>query len=420
MPQDETSRAALPRRPQPPRRRGQVFSSFAHRDFRYLLTGTFLTQVGQWTQQIGQGWLVFELTESTFQLGVVVLFLGGAMLIFAPIGGALADRYDRTRLMFISQGFLMSAGLLLAILVVTDLIVLWHIYLASFMTGASFAVNGPARQSLVYDIVGERDLANAVALNSLAMSSMRVVGPSIGGAMLGTVGVEGTFFFQPGCYVGGMILALMLRIRPKGSMHRPPFLRSLADGVRYARANRTILLLLVTSTVSALFGMAYIHLMPAYAGDVLDLGGSGFGYLMMAQGVGGMIGAGAIVYAGDLPGKGRVFMLAIALMGGLLLVLAGVPVIPIAVLSLVGLGVGSTLVFSLGNTLIQLNVDDEYRGRIMSLYFMTFGLQPLGVVVFGGLAELLDLRISFALLGAIVLSAVAAIAVFSPRVRSLQ
>ena len=365
-------------------RRGQVFSSLGHRDFRFLITGTFLTQVGQWTQQIGQGWLVFQITGSTLQLGIVALFMGGAMLFFAPIGGALADRFNRTRLMFMSQSVIMSAALVLAFLVVTDVVELWHIYVGAFITGGSFAVNGPARHSLVFDIVGGRDLQNAIALNSLAMNSMRVVGPSIGGVMLSTIGVEGTFFFQAACYVGGMVTALMLRTRPKQTeSQRPPFFHSLVAGIRYARTNRTILLLLTTTTVSALFGMAYIQLMPAYAGDVLELGGGGFGYLMMASGVGGVMGAAAIVFMGEFQQKGRALLSAVALTGVLVLVLGAWPILGIVIVALIGLGIGSSLNFALGNTLMQLNVDDEYRGRAQGLLGIlgNSGLRPVAAII---------------------------------------
>jgi len=231
------------------------------------------------------------------------------------------------------------------------------------------------------------------------------------------VGVEGVFFFQAAAYVAAAVTVAFMRVVPKSSGgDKPPFFQTIFDGVAYVRRDRTIFQLLATAVVAAFFGMAYMQLMPAYAGDVLDLSGSGFGFLMIFLGVGGVIGSLAV--AGTDPArKGRVLLASVLATGALQIVLGGFASLPVAIVMLMGLGAAGAFNLAMGNTLIQTNLEDQYRGRVMSLYFMSFGLQPLGALLGGGLAEVLGLGTALVILGCIVLILAGNLAIFS-RVRT--
>ena len=376
------------------------FGALRHADFRYLLLGNLFTQMGQWSQQLGKGWLVAnDLDGTAFQLGLVAFTQGLGMFIMAPIGGALADRFNRRHLMMFSQVSLASVALVLALLVMIDVIVIWHVYLIAFVSGSFFALNNPARMSALHDIVGKGDLANAVAMNAVVMNSMRVIGPAVGGLLLVAVGTEGTFFLQAAGYVLGVnaVLRLKKNFSSKGS--RAPFLQSLVDGVRYARADRLIAVLIAVSFMAAMLGMSVLQLMAKFATDVLGQGEEGFAILFIMVGVGGLIGAVALVLKSDIRNKGLLYFGA-ALGTGLLIAATGaVGKLAFSFVAMIGLGATTAFSLALGNTLVQTYVADEYRGRVMSLYFLSFSLGPVGALAGGALGDLANLQVAFVVIG---------------------
>ncbi len=397
-----------------------MLSALSHREFRFLLSSDLATHIGHWVQQIAKGWLVYELTESPLQLSLVAIFSNISMLIWSPIGGALADRIERRTLLIGSQLLMMGLALMVAFLVLTDAIEVWHIYIAAAMNGAFFAINTPARQSMSYDIVGREHLANAVALTSLGSSSMRVVGPSLGGVLLATVDVEGAFFMQAVAAMTAMALAAMIhgRFRPSGGRERVSFRESLLTGLRYARTDRTIAMLLIFGLIAAVLAWPYIALMPAYTSEVLGLGATGFGFAMAATGAGAMVAA-LVIAATNLPRKGIILIVAQFGSGILLMLLAVTSIIPAGMAILVLLGTATTAQSALNQTMLQMNVQDEYRGRVLSLLMLTFGLQPLGLLPVGAMSERYGIEVGIFILGAVLASLVAAVSLFAGRVRRL-
>ena len=418
VPQPESAAASVEEEARRPGRRAQMFSALAHRDFRLLLAGNLATQLGQWTQQVGKGWLVYELTGSPAQLGLVVFFQGIAMFVFSPIGGGLADRFNRRTVMMATQTGMMVVALLLAFLVLMDRIAIWQVYVLALASGAGFALNGPSRQSAVFELVGHRNLNNAIALNSLSMNSMRIVGPSIGGFLLGTVGTEGTFFVQAAGYVVALSTLIMMQHKFSARQAAAPFVQSLVHGIRYARSSNVIAPLLAIAFVSAIFGMSFIHLLAAYAGDVLGLDGGGFAYLFVVAGAGGVVGALGVAALGNFDHGGKLLMGSL-LATGLLLILLGAGTLPMAIMALTGLGMSGAVTLAMANTLLQTHVQDDYRGRVMSLYHLSFGLAPIGTLAGGIMAEFVGLQIAMVVLGLAVITAILAIGTVSPRVREL-
>ena len=387
-----------PRRPLPPE--PTRFGALRHADFRFLLTGNMFTQMGQWSQQLGKGWLVYnDLDGTAFQLGVVAFAQGAGMFFMSPVGGALADRLNRKRLMLFSQVSLALVALVLALIVMTEVVVIWHVYVLAFLSGSFFALNNPARMSAIHDIVGRQDLPSAVSLNAVVMNSMRVIGPSLGGVLLVAVGTEGTFFLQSAGYVGGVISVLLMRRRFTAGGTRAPFFESIADGVRYARSDRTIRALLTVSFLAALLGMSMTQLMAAFAKDVLGQEEGGFSALFITLGVGGLVGALLLVMKGDIRNKGLVYFCAAIGTGLFIAAMGAAGNLVFSFAAMVVLGATSASTLALGNTLVQTNVADEFRGRAMSLYFLSFSLSPLGAMAAGALGDWTNLRIAFVVVG---------------------
>lgn len=399
--------------------RVRVFNALAHRDYRYLQAGSLSSQMGQWVQQLGQSWLVYHLTGSPLQLTLVAFFQGIAMLVLAPVGGNLADRLDRRKLMMSSQSCMTLVASLLFVLVATDAIRVWHIYLTSFISGALFSMNNPTRQTLVYDLVGREDLPNAIALNSVCMNTTRVIGPSLGGVLLSSVGVEGTYLGQ----AVGALFALWTTFMVRGGQRRTrpqsaPFLEGMTSGFRYVRRDRTIATILSLTVLSAVLGWAYVQLMPAYSAEVLGLGKTGYGFLMTAVGVGSMASALALV-AVDIRRKGIVLLGALLGIGLLLIALGFSSAVPFSVPILALLGACTASTLTLTQTMMQMNVQDEYRGRVISLHFFSFGLQPLGTLPAGAIAEHLGVGTAMIVLGATMTALATPFALLARRVRSL-
>lgn len=400
--------------------RPRLFSALAHRDFRYLAAGNLAASMGHWSQSLGQGWLVYELTRSPFQLGLISFAQGVPMFVTSPVAGALADRLDRKWMVSASQMVMALSSLLLAMLVLTDAVRVWHLYCLSALSGVLFGVNSPPRQAMVFDLVGREDLRNAVALNSISQNSTRVLGPSLGAVFLGTVGVEGTFFLQSGSY--WVALATILMIRSSSNAQRTPrepFLGSLADGVSYARRDRTITALLLISFISAVLGWAYMSLMPAYAGKVLGLGGTGFGLLMTASGGGALLGAFGLMALGNTTWQGKALLLALAVAGLGQVVLGSLETLSVIVLTVMALGFSSALLMALNGALVQMVVEDEYRGRVTALAFQVWGLVPMASLAAGAVAQQVGVQPVVLFLGALVTGLTVVVAAAYPQVRRL-
>ncbi len=384
----------------PPSSKGNVFAALRIRNFRTLLASTLFAQLGLWTQQVALGWLVFDLTDSPLQLGLASVFTGFAMFIMSPFSGAIADRIDRRKVLFCSQFTLGTLAITIATLVITDVVEVWHLYVTAALSGISFSVNGPSRHTLAFDMVGKEELASAISLNSIAQNLMRVTGPAVSGILIGSVGVEGAYVVQACAASLSMIMltriAYVERQRPIESAN---VFSSIKQGVAYARHDRPLFLLLTHSVISVIFVMAFLHLMPAYAEDVLGFGGRGFGLLMSMVGAGGLIGSLLVGALGYPRGKAKWLVGATVLAGIMLLGMGSWAVAAFAIPAMFILGATQTIVFVEGNALVQVYSRDEYRGRVISLFFMTHGLVPVGTLWAGGLAEVIGVEPVFLILG---------------------
>lgn len=402
---------------------GAMFSALAHRNFRLFWTGAFLSNVGTWMQGVAQGWLVLQLTNSAFWLGVDSFMATAPGLFLTLFGGVIADLVDRKRLLILTQvGAGLSAltlAILLSVGVVNDKADVWLILLLTFLTGCCWAIAAPSYQAIMIELVGRADMANAIALNSAQFQFARVVGPVVAALTIKFFGLAGCFFANAVSY--GAIVWALSRVR-FGSAQRAsaaaaesPMLetegqaaardseratephslrdtralwRDLVEGVRYVGGRPRVRLLMLCTAVVSLFGSPYMTLMPLFARNVFGWGETGLSLLMGTAGAGALCGALLIAYLGDFKRKGR-FVLWSALAAGLCLIgFAWAARAWLALPLLFGVGFAVVGFFAVCNTLLQHLVTDRMRGRVMSIWILSFiGTMPFGSFLGGAAAE---------------------------------
>lgn len=371
-------------------------------------------------QFLVRGWLVYELTGSPRALGLVAAAMGIALMLFAPLGGVVADRVDKRNLMVAAQSAGGLLALVIAILVSTGAIMLWHLVVASVLSGIIWAFSLPARQAIIPELVEKHRIMNAVAISSGAMHLSRVVFPALGGLLMSTLGVACAYYVVVVCYMAGV--ALLLRVPAAGGAAveaNASMGFHLAEGIRYIRRSPILVALLLMAVVPILFGMPYQMLMPVFAEDVLDVGARGLGFLMAAVGLGALAGSLLVASLGDFRHKGLLLFGSVLLFGVTLILFTLSTDFYLCLLILLCVGVVNTAYLSINNTLLQTNAEDQVRGRVMSIYVMTFGLNGVGVLLVGELAEHLDVSLGVAIGGGLVLLFTVVMALWRPILRKL-
>jgi MFS family permease len=378
-------------------------AALRHRNYRLYLGGQLISLAGTWMQIIGQGWLVYELSHSELALGIVGFASAIPVLAIAPWGGVLVDRVSRRELLLITQAASKIPALILAILTFTGVVEVWHVMVLAVLLGAVNAFDGPARQAFVVEMVGREDLPNAIALNSMTFNSARIVGPALGGALLAAVGPSWCFFLNAlsGVAVAAGLLAMSMPPRTVKPETKSPW-NQLRSGIAYAAATPNLRALLLLALVFSMFGISYSTVLPAFVDKVLGQGPGAFGALNMVSGVGAVTMAFLIAQFGDRGHRGQWLAWSITGFPLFLAVFAMNQSYPLALLLALTLGLGFMGVFTLINTLLQTSVLEEMRGRVLSLYTLTFfGFTPFGNLLIGSMSE------AFGMSAAMVVSAAA-------------
>jgi MFS family permease len=379
-----------------------------HRNFRLFTSGQSLSLIGTWMQQVAVGWLVYRLTGSAFMLGLVAFVSQGPGFLLAPFAGELADRYNKHRIIIITQSVMMVQALLLAALVLTGTVTIGWILVLMAVLGAASGFDVPARQSFLIDMVGDReDLPNAIALNSSIFNAARLVGPAIAGFAIAAVG-EGMVILANGLSYGFVLaglFAMQLDRRPN-VRGNGEVLRRVREGFSYAWGFPPIRsVLLLVATVS-LVGVPFSVLLPVIATDVLGGGPRTLGLLMGATGFGALAGALFLASRQTVVGLGRVIIICATLFGGALLLMAVARSLLLVVPLLVLAGFGMMAQMASSNTVLQTLVEDDKRGRVMSLYTMAFtGMSPIGSLLIGWLASRIGASLAMGVGGALSLIA---------------
>ena len=383
------------------KRTSSVFSALRHRDFRLFLGGQLVSQCGTWVQTVAQGWLVLQLTDSALAVGLVTALGSFPILLLTLYGGVVADRVDKRRLVIVLQSLMLCEALALAVLTHQGWITVHLVMgLASFY-GLLSAFEVPARQALVSEIVGREDLMNAIALNSSAFNVARVIGPSIAGALIATVGLAACFYLNAASYLAVIVGLVLMRVRRPAAPSRAPALGALKEGFGYIFGNRWPRALVTIVAGFSVFGASFLPMMPVYARDVLGLDAEGYGAILSAIGLGAAAGAIGMAATGGRIRRGRVVIATFALFGVLLSAGGYAAGFWTALAIFTAVGCLMAVNGILANTMLQLEAPDRLRGRVMGFYsFVVLGMAPFGAFQAGWVSERYGVRVSFAIGGA--------------------
>jgi len=384
-----------------------TFRALRHRDFRLLWTGQLLSLTGSWMQSAAQGWLVLRLTDSPFFLGLIGFCTFAPGLVFALPAGVVADRFPRRTMLLVLQATALILAAVLTMLTWSGAIQVWHIAILATLSGTVIAFEIPIRQSFLQVLVGREDLPNAIALNSLAFNSARMLGPTLAGFLL-VFRTEATCFLLNTLSFGAVLIALaMLKTRGEPeSVDGDAWIAGIRNGLAYAAGHRKVRTLLLLIVLTSVFAMPYSILVPVFARDILKAGSEGLGLLMGAAGLGAMSGALFLAARKSIQGSGgRIAWALVVLGGGLVLFgLSDRLVLSMVCLFVVGAGVITQLATS--NTYLQLTAPPAMRGRVISLFMLSLiGMAPFGSLLAGAAARGIGTRTTVILGGLICLAA---------------
>ncbi|MGQ9687845.1 MAG: MFS transporter [Desulfobaccales bacterium] len=368
----------------------QTFAALRHRNFRLFYQGQAVSLLGSWMQTVALSWLVLILTDSSFYLGFVSALQTLPILIFSFLGGVVADQAHKHRLLYLTQGGMMAVALALGVLVASDLVNIWLLCVLVFLAGTALAFDIPIRQAFIMDLVGKADLPNAIALNSTMFNGTRVVGPALAGLLIAQVGLANCFFLNALSFLAVLLALFWMEVPQPVATPRLSVREALRELKDFVKEHQNLKLILILMTAVSVLGHSYHVLVPILARDVLGAGPRGFGLLMAVNGLGAFLGG--LALARRLTRRPPMP----SFLGGLALFLGGLLLLSLSrnyylALGAMGFtGVGMVAQLSTGNSLLQLNVPDQMRGRIMSVYsLIIIGSVPFGSMLYGIVATYL-------------------------------
>lgn len=387
-----------------------IFSSLRSRNYRIFFTGQSVSLIGTWMQTIALSWLVYRLTGSVFLLGLIGFTSQIPTFFLSPFAGVLTDRYNKLNIVKWAQVLFMLQALTMALLVLFNVIEVWHIIALSIVFGFITAFDAPARQSMVPDLIDDPgDLGNAIALNSAMFNGARIVGPAIAGVLIAIVG-EGICFLMNALSFAAVIFALMqIKIPQKQVTTQPDnFRESFKQGFLYTFRSMPIRSLIIILTILSAVGLSYIILLPAYAKEILSGGSDTLGYLMSGMGVGAVIGAIYMAARKSVLGLGKIIAASIGLLGLSVILASFSGKIYFSLIVFFAGGFSMVLSLSSINTMLQTIAKEDMRGRVMSFYAMALmGTAPLGNLLSGSIASGIGISLTLLISGIVtVLSAI--------------
>ena len=402
LPQEETLESTAATFP-PRGRVARTFSALRYRDYRLLWFGAFTSTTGTWMQTVAQGWVVLQMTDSAFLLGVDGFLATGPMLLFSLFGGVVADRLERRKIMLLSQYLQMGFAFILAALIYFEEVKVWHIFVLSFLTGSAQSFSGPAYISLLPLLVKRADVPNAVAMNSMQFNLARVIGPILAGIALATWGPVACFALN-GLSFFAVIIALMM-IRPPRAIPRDPprgIVHEMKAGFEFVMTRRTLLLLTFLSFAGTFLGMPIVTFMPVVARSIFALGATGYATMLTVYGVGSVVGALVVAATAHKAQKGRLALLLQVAFACLLIAFGLSRSLPLSLVIAFFAGACIVAVISLYSSLVQLTTTDAMRGRVMSIFMLAFrGGMPLGNLLAGYVAQRWSISLALAVNGAV-------------------
>jgi MFS family permease len=356
-----------------------------YRNFQLFFGGQLISLIGTWMQNVAQAWLVYRLTGSSVLLGLVSFSSQIPVFLISPLGGIVADRFPRRRVVIATQCASMLLALALAAVTLAGTVQVWHLFVLSALLGVVNAFDIPARQSFFVEMVGREDLINAIALNSSMFNASRVIGPAVAGILVATIGEGWCFFANGASYIAVIAGLLMMRVEPhKRVAHSSSPLADVIEGFRFVIGNAPIHHLMILLGVLSATGMPFAVLMPIFADQILHGGAKGLGILMGASGVGALAGALLLASRETVRGLGRWVAISGVAFGASLIAFAISRSFWPSCALLIPVGFAMMVEMGSSNTLIQSMSPDHLRGRVMSVYSMMFmGMAPVGAVLSG-------------------------------------
>ena len=368
--------------------------SLRARNYRLFISGQLISLIGTWMQTVAQAWLIYRLTGSAALLGLIGFAAQIPVFVLAPLGGVIADRVNRHRVLIATQTSMMVLALMLAALTLSSRVAVWEVFTLAALLGVANAFDIPARQAFVAEMVEREDLANAIALNSSMVNGARIVGPAIAGLVVAAVGEGWCFLINGLSYVAVLAALLRMHVKPSGApSSMPSAWDSIVEGFAFAWQKTPVRALLLLLGLVSLMGMPYSVLMPIFAEEILHGGPDSYGLLMSASGVGALAAAATLTVRKSVRGLGRWVALSAAGFGVCLIGFSVSRALWLSALLLVPAGFCMMMEMASSNTLIQSMVPDRLRGRVMAVYSMMFmGMAPLGALMAGALAQPLGAR----------------------------
>ncbi|MBI2559126.1 MFS transporter [Candidatus Woesearchaeota archaeon] len=384
-----------------------MFSSLKYRNFRLLWTGAVISSTGDFLEIVALNWLVYEMTNSPFYLGLFNLARSLPILFFTLIAGALADKYERRKLMLYSQSTAMLLSFVLAFLAFSGKLTVYPLISIGILQGIANSFNLPIRQSLISELVPREALVNAVALNGASLTLTLVLGPALGGLIVGTLGIKYALLLNAVSFLAVIWALYIMKIPRQMKDHKKSLTQSIKEGAVYVFNHKIIFTVALFSFLMVAVGLPYTTLLPVFAKDYFHIGAKGYGYMFSIAGIGALVGS---LFSGvRSKEKVKKAMIFSFISFGFLLVFFGIAAIYLSnylfifIILLVMLGFSFSTFNATNNTILQLMTDDVYRGRVLSTLFLGFGLTSLGNFIIGWLAEFLSAPIAYILIGSTLL-----------------
>jgi MFS family permease len=398
------------------RRASGPFASLYYRDFRLFWLGLFIGNVGTWMQMTAISWLLYDITNSPLQLGLNGLFRAVPSIALGLFGGTVADRYDRKRLMLATQITSMLLAFVLGFLAQTGLIQVWHIYALTSLSAIVGTLDAPARQALYPSLVPASVLPNAIALNAMLWKGTALLGPSLAGIAIATVGTDGAFYANALSFLAVVVALLLMNTPTARGGATGDFMHELKEGVSYVMANNIILAVMVMEGVSSVFGLDPAML-TIFSRDILDVGASGLGFLQSARGLGAVIGSGVLISMGQARSQGKILLVSAVLYGASFSLFGLSRSFLVSLLLLFFMGATDTIWAATRNVMLQVQAPEGLRGRVMSVFYLSNrGLHPLGQMETGLVVPLVGAREATVLGGLLVAGVTALTALKVPGV----
>ncbi len=399
----------------------QALSALRHRNYRLYWFGQLSSVLAQNMEGVAQSWLVLELTDSPLLLGLTGLTFATPTIALTLLGGVIADRADRRRIMILSQSASASMFLMLATLIVTEWVALWHVMALAFVSGCVRAFDRPSRMALLPQMVSKEDIPNAVAVGGTIWQLNRLVGPAVAGMLIYLIGIGPTYYFCFAASLSAVTLWLGIRLTAAPSATSTGgIVRHMAEGLNFIRKNEIYNTFIGMIFFNSVFGMSYLILMPVFARNVLDVGSQGFGFLQSAGGAGALIGVLAVAWFSHSRAKGRQAVFGATAFGMLLIAFALSNSYQLSLFLALALGAASQFYMTTISTVLQVNLPNQLRGRVMGIYGLAWELMPVGGLIAGAIAEFAGAPVAVGFGGFMVAAMAIIVVLYRPAIRSLE